>query len=71
MMVAADAEVQKSIELSKEKAKTAITAKHLDGMQNIQDTAFCIYSEPYSSVGPTVQNDSLFYRREGVFWTFG
>jgi hypothetical protein len=26
-----------------------------------------IYSEPHSSAGPTVQNDSLFERREGVF----
>jgi hypothetical protein len=61
MMVAADIEAQKSINLAKEKAKTAIIAQtaRWHGKYSRHSLLY-IYSEPYSSVGPTVQNDSLF-----------
>jgi hypothetical protein len=62
MMVAANVEAQKSIELAKEKkAKMAITAQTARGHEKYSRyNLLYIYSEPYSSVSPTVQNGSLF-----------
>jgi hypothetical protein len=61
MMVTADAEAQKSIELTKEKAKTTITAQtaRWHGKYSRHNLLY-IYSKHYNLVGPTVQNDSLF-----------
>jgi hypothetical protein len=68
MMVAANAEAQRSIKLAKEKAKMAITAQTTRWHEKYsRHNLLYIYSEPHSSVGPTVQNDSLFLRSEGVF----
>jgi hypothetical protein len=57
-----DAEAQKSIELVKEKkakmANAAQTARWHEKYS--RHSLLYIYSEPHSSVGPTVQNDSLF-----------
>jgi hypothetical protein len=62
MMVAANAEAQKSIELAKEKkAKMAITAQTARWHEKYsQHILLYIYSEPHSSMGPMIQNDSLF-----------
>jgi hypothetical protein len=60
VMVVADAEAQKSIELAKEKkARIANTAQTARCHEKYSRHSL-IYSEPHSSVGPTVQNDSLF-----------
>jgi hypothetical protein len=66
MIVASNAKAQKSIELTKEKkAKMAITAQIARWHEKYSQHSLLyiyiyIYSEPHSSVGPTVQNDSLF-----------
>ena len=62
MMVAADAEAQKSIELAKEKkARMANTAQTTRWHEKYSwHSLLYIYSETHISVGPTVQNDSLF-----------
>jgi hypothetical protein len=60
MMVASDVEAQKSIELTKEKAKTAITTQTASWHGKYsRHSLLYIYLEPYSSVGPMVQNDWL------------
>jgi hypothetical protein len=61
MMVAADAEAQKSIELAKDKARMANTTQTARWHEKYsRHNLLYIYSDPHSSVGPTVQNDSLF-----------
>jgi hypothetical protein len=62
MMVAADAEAQKSIELAKEKrARMANTAQTTRWHEKyLRHNLLYIYIEPHSSVGPMIQNDSLF-----------
>jgi hypothetical protein len=58
----ANAEAQNSIELAKEKkAKMAIIAQTTRWQEKYsRHSLLYIYSEPHSSVGPMVQNDSLF-----------
>jgi hypothetical protein len=62
MMVAADTEAQKSIELAKEKKARMVdiaqTARWHEKYS--RHSLLYIYSEPHNSMGPTVQNDSLF-----------
>jgi hypothetical protein len=58
----ANAEAQESIELAKDKkTKMAITTQTARWHEKYsRHNLLYIYSEPHNSVGPTVQNDSLF-----------
>jgi hypothetical protein len=62
MMVVANAKAQKSIDLAKEKkSKMAITVQIARWHEKYsRHSLLYICSKPHSSVGPTVQNDSLF-----------